>query len=515
MEGEDKISVFLQQNTHQQFFDSNGVPLVGGKVFFYASGSTTKQNTYTDSTGTIPNADPMITDAAGRLAQAVWMTGGLTYKVGVTLSTEPDPPSNFITPWPLDNIKGIGDTTTTVTEWLASGLTPTYVSATSFTLVGDQTNAFTPGRALQIIDSGGTKYAWIKTSAYGALTTITLDQNSAALASPLSSVAYGILQSTNSSTPILSDSFPIVGGSSDRSKQLRFEIDGFTTATTRVLTLPDANLTLPNASVQGRIPIATSVGVLGMAPALNKVIYGLTYANNAVDVVNDLDIASGGGMDDTGAYWITTAAFTKQSDVAWAVGSTAGGLDTGAVGNSDYYIWAIARSDTGVTDILYSLSSTAPTMPTNYNFKRLIGWFKRLVGTIVAFTTYETEGGGLQLLWSSPTLDVNLANTLTTARRTDALKVPLNFSVIAEINLTLVDIASSFVYMACPDTADLAPSTTVAPLSTGRAETASSTYQTKHFIRTSSTGTIAARANLATVDSYQIVTIGFTWARRN
>jgi hypothetical protein len=146
------------------------------------------------------------------------------------------------------------------------------------------------------------------------------------------------------------------------------------------------------------------------APTLKSVIYGLTYANNAGDATNDLDIAAGGAMDSTGAYWMTlSAAITKQLDAAWAVGTNAGGLDTGAVGNSDYYIWLIKRSDTGVVDALYSLSSTAPTMPTNYDYKRLIGWFKRVGGTIVAFHTYETEGGGIEVSWDVPTLDVNLA----------------------------------------------------------------------------------------------------------
>jgi hypothetical protein len=34
-------------------------------------------------------------------------------------------------------------------------------------------------------------------------------------------------------------------------------------------------------------------------------------------------------------------------------------------------------------------------------------------------------------------------------------------------------------------------------------------------VRTSATGTIAARANVATIDSYRVSTMGFTWARRN
>jgi len=246
-------------------------------------------------------------------------------------------------------------------------------------------------------------------------------------------------------------------------------------------------------------------------------IYGLTYANNAGDATNDLDIAAGGCMDATNAKWIEVSALTKQSDAVWAVGTNAGGLDTGSVGNSDYYIWAILRSDTGVTDILYSLSSTAPTMPTNYDYKRLIGWFKRSGGTIVAFKTYETPGGGLEFNWSVPTLDINLANTLTTARRTDAVKVPLNISTIANLNISCRDAAAAYtVWVCCPDQTDAAPAINSAPLFTtvSSAGGGDTTTGGPLLVRTSSAGLIAARADLATVDLYAVVTIGFTWSRR-
>lgn len=49
-----------------RFFDSNGVPLVGGQLFSYQAGTTTPLSTYTDSTGLIPNANPTILDANGQ-----------------------------------------------------------------------------------------------------------------------------------------------------------------------------------------------------------------------------------------------------------------------------------------------------------------------------------------------------------------------------------------------------------------------------------------------------------------
>ena len=310
------------------------------------------------------------------------------------------------------------------------------------------------------------------------------------------------------------DDGAVVANATDPTKKVRISAASVATATTRVLTMPNADLTLPNAATLGTIPMTTAAGALGMRAALNKGIYGLTYANGT-DATNDIDIAAGGAMDATGAYWMTLAAtLTKQSDVAWAVGSAAGGLDTGAVGNSDYYIWLIARSDTGVVDALYSLSSTAPTMPANYDYKRLIGWIKRVGGTIVAFDVYETAGGGIRMMWDSPTLDVNLANTLTTSRRTDAVKVPLNFATYAHLNLLINDAADSLNYIYSPDSADLAPSATVTPLATLR-NAGGNPYVTPISIQTSATGTIAARSDTATVNLYAVVTLGFDWGRRN
>lgn len=243
-------------------------------------------------------------------------------------------------------------------------------------------------------------------------------------------------------------------------------------------------------------------------------ISGLTYANNVADATNDLDISAGVAIDGSGVYLMRGSAITKQLDAAWAVGTNAGGLDTGSIGNSDYYIWLIARSDTGVVDVLFSLSSTAPTMPANYDFKRLIGWFKRVGGAIVLFHTYETEGGGIELAWDVPTLDVSLANTLTTSRRTDAVKVPLNFSTIANLNVAAFDASSGFqAWVTCPDVTDAAPAALVAPLGTVNPP-AGSAGLAKVSVRTSATGTIASRATLATVDTYSVVTLGFNWARR-
>ncbi len=68
-----------------QFFDNNGAPLVGGKVYSYSAGTTTPLNTYTDSGGGTPNANPVILDSAGRAS--IWL-GASGYKFVIKTSAD-------------------------------------------------------------------------------------------------------------------------------------------------------------------------------------------------------------------------------------------------------------------------------------------------------------------------------------------------------------------------------------------------------------------------------------------
>lgn len=133
---------------------------------------------------------------------------------------------------------------------------------------------------------------------------------------------------------------------------------------------------------------------------------GFSISNNGSDAVNDIDIATGTACASVGTGTITLAsALTKQTDVAWSVGTNQGGLDTGAVGNAIYYVWVIMRPDTGVVDVLFSLSSSAPTMPTNYTIKRRLGWIVRSGGTVLAFNQF-----GDRFMLQTPFLEFNDTN---------------------------------------------------------------------------------------------------------
>ena len=61
-----------------QFFGTDGLPLVGGKLYTYAAGTTTPIATYTDNTQANLNTNPVILDSAGQAS--VWLADTVTYK---------------------------------------------------------------------------------------------------------------------------------------------------------------------------------------------------------------------------------------------------------------------------------------------------------------------------------------------------------------------------------------------------------------------------------------------------
>jgi len=85
-------TVELTPFTKAQWLDNSGLPLAGGMLFTFAAGTSTPIATYTDSTGSTPNPNPVVLDAAGRAD--VWLNAGTSYKLvmqnslGVQLWTE-------------------------------------------------------------------------------------------------------------------------------------------------------------------------------------------------------------------------------------------------------------------------------------------------------------------------------------------------------------------------------------------------------------------------------------------
>lgn len=183
-----------------QYVASDGQPALGYKLFFYAAGSNTKQNTYTDSTGSTANANPLVLNSLGEPSTELWFTDGETYKVVFAPPTDTDPPTSPI--WSIDNLRGQQISSTTVDQWLLYSQAPTYVSSTSFSVPGNQTTTFQINRRVKTINSGGSVvYGTITSSVYGAATTVTIQPDSGSIDLGITQVYYGIVSSDSTSLP--------------------------------------------------------------------------------------------------------------------------------------------------------------------------------------------------------------------------------------------------------------------------------------------------------------------------
>lgn len=78
-----------------KFTDSTGAPLAGGKVYFFAAGTSTPKDTFTTAAGNVANTNPVILDSSG--AAIIFLSG--SYKVNVTDSAGSQQGN-----WPVDNI---------------------------------------------------------------------------------------------------------------------------------------------------------------------------------------------------------------------------------------------------------------------------------------------------------------------------------------------------------------------------------------------------------------------------
>lgn len=79
-------------------FDANGAPLVGGKLYSYEAGTTTKKATYSDPDCTVPNTNPVILDSEGYAD--VWVPSG-SYKFALYDADD-------VQRWVRDDISALG-----------------------------------------------------------------------------------------------------------------------------------------------------------------------------------------------------------------------------------------------------------------------------------------------------------------------------------------------------------------------------------------------------------------------
>ena len=85
------MAVFLSPvgGAAAQFFDNNGAPLTGGKLYTYAAGTSTPVATYTSSSGLAAHTNPIILNSAGRIPSGeIWLAADTAYKFVIKTSAD-------------------------------------------------------------------------------------------------------------------------------------------------------------------------------------------------------------------------------------------------------------------------------------------------------------------------------------------------------------------------------------------------------------------------------------------
>lgn len=231
--------------------------------------------------------------------------------------------------------------------------------------------------------------------------------------------------------------------------------------------------------------------------------------SNAADADHDIDSGVGAAVGSDDAILTLTSALIKQIDATWVPGSNLGGLFSGATltANSVFHFFVIRKDSDGSIDAGFDDNISATNIPAGYtSFKRIGSVLTDGVSNIDDFSAFETAGGGLEVLWLDPPLDVDALTSVTAVSRT--LSVPTGIKVEVRMNI-FVD--EAITYFSALDVNDEVPSITVAPLATiGFLKEA----QALIFVRTNTAAQIRERSDVAGED-VRIATLGWTDARRD
>ena len=244
-----------------QFFDDNGNPLTGGKVFTYAAGTTTPLATYTTTTGAVANANPIILDAAGRTPNEIWLVVGTLYKFIVKTSAD-------VLVGTYDGLPAIND--------------PYSINALLGSITGTNAIAAVATPAITAYAAGAT-YSFIAANSNTAATTISIDGLAAKSITKNGSVA-------------------LTAGDIQAGKLMWIEYDGTTFQLIN-------NIVYGGSITNGTIvSLATPLGAANGGTGLSTITANAVMLGNGVSTVQTVAPGSSGNvLTSNGTTWSSSA----------------------------------------------------------------------------------------------------------------------------------------------------------------------------------------------------------------
>ena len=193
--------------------------LAGGLIWFYEAGTSTPLLAYTSPDASVAWTNPIQLNARGETGGEIWLKAGSSYKIILE-----GPPEYGQAHGPVvsdfDNITGVNDPgTNTIQNWIAFAGTPTYISATSFSVTGDKRTTFLTGRRIKMQNNDATIYYGTVVSATYAtgITTLVVSADyGQVVSSAINAVSYGFIETGSvSSIPIAIQAGSAASGAQD------------------------------------------------------------------------------------------------------------------------------------------------------------------------------------------------------------------------------------------------------------------------------------------------------------
>lgn len=404
----------------------NGVPASGAQLFCYEAGTTTKQATYTDSSGGTEQTNPIILNARGEPENSmgnsigIWPLSATPYKFVLAPSTDTDPPTNPI--WTLDNV--VAGVQTGV-SYSASGInaitltpltgTPTITAYANYQEFNFVIPANTTGAVTMRVGTLGFLPLYTNGSQGGAGSFVAGQLVKAVYVSTVGAgggfiaIPTNQLGGINTGTDTGSANAYVINPNPALTAYAANQVFVFEPANT------NTGASTLNANSLGGKSIVTRGGLALVAGQMVAgVVALLVYDGTNLELLNPqlyplpssfanlkCSVASSGGSsatytadeivvkDSSG----NATLLTSFSASAALTSSGAGGLDTGSVAASTgYFVWAIYNPSTATAALMFSLSATSPTLPSGYTqYARVGAFFTDSSSHIMPFIQY----GGL------------------------------------------------------------------------------------------------------------------------
>lgn len=384
-----------------RFFDANGEPLAGGKVFTYQAGTNVLQSSYTDQSGLVANTNPVILDARGEAN--IWLVG--TYKVVLQDSAG-------VQQWSVDNIQDIQ------------------------TAIG---GAY-----------GNIQNVWAGTSS-GTANMLTLSPSPALTSIPVGQrIRFNVFQNNTAGATVNTSNLGDIALRKIKNGTLvALEANDLVANTIATIDYNGSQWQLNN-DAEDTILDRSITPQLQTFPYKARVLSGLIISNNTTDANNDIDIATGYASDAIGYSYQLTSIMTKQIDTTFVAGNNAGGLFAGTkTANTNYSVWLIRNTTTSVMDAGFSVTATASDIPLGWTKVARLGWIR----TSAANNILEFRQTGDIFLYKTPIAQgvvVGSTRTLIT------LPAPPNLESQLRIDTFAASAANQFIFQPTYET-DAAP----------------------------------------------------------